>query len=62
VKDENILIMLEEELACYSQNLGADGLTEEERNELIELANEPSEKDIATESEYLNATKRWRTK
>ena len=63
ISDENILIMLEEELSYHLQNKTdiTDDLTPYELNELITLANEPSDKDTVSLSEYKKATDRWRT-
>lgn len=61
VKDEYILILLQEELSCYKSESGIIELSEKDRAELISLADEPAEKDTVSETEYLNATRRWRT-
>jgi hypothetical protein len=39
-----------------------DELTDADRQELINLATEPDEKDTVTEDEYKERTARWRTK
>lgn len=39
-----------------------DELTYADREELINLATEPDEKDTVTEDEYKERTARWRTK
>ena len=64
INDESILIMLEEEIAyrLYNKTDITDELTPFELNELIELANEPTDKDTITLSEYKKVTERWRTK
>ena len=64
IKDEKTLIMLEEELSYHMQTRTdiTDELTPYELNELIALANEPSDKDSVSLSEYRKATERWRTK
>jgi len=62
VKDENILMMLEDELSYHLNNKGAVELSEFDLNELISLADEPDDKDIVSETEYRKATERWRTK
>ena len=64
IKDEDILIMLEEELSCHL-NAKTDltkELTPYDLTELITLASEPSDKDTATLDDYKKATERWRTK
>ncbi len=38
-----------------------ENLSPEDREELLELINEPADKDIITHEEYLKATARWRT-
>lgn len=63
VKDENLLIMLEEELSYHLQHKDAlAGLKPYEVEELISMAKEPSDKDIISEEEYRAATDKWRTK
>ena|GEM_PF-6622719 len=37
-----------------------DELSEQQQAELTQLLNEPGDKDIVTEEEYLNLTARWR--
>ena len=39
-----------------------DELNVEDREELMNLLNEPDEKDTMTEDEYKAATAKWRTK
>ena len=64
ITDEDILIMLEEELSYRLQCKTdiTDDLTPFELNELITLANEPSEKNTVSLTEFRKATERWRTK
>ena len=38
-----------------------DNLSTEDREELLELINEPADKDIISHEEFLKATARWRT-
>jgi hypothetical protein len=61
-KDENLLMMLEEEMACYSTASGARGLSPSEIKELTELASDDTEENIVSEQEYLERTARWRIK
>ncbi len=64
INDEDILILLEEEVSYHLQNKTdpTDDLTSYELNELITLANEPSDKNTVSLNEYRKATERWRTK
>lgn len=62
VKDENILIMLEDELSYHFQKKISINLSAYDFNELVALADEPEEKDIVSESKYRKATDKWRTK
>ena len=64
IRDEDILTMLEEELSYHLHNKEdiTDDLTPYELNELITLANEPSDKDTVSFEEYKKVTDRWRTK
>ena len=64
INDEGILTMLEEELSYHLKNKTdiTDELTPYELNELITLANEPSDKNSVSLEEYKKATERWRTK
>ena len=64
IKDEDILIMLEEELTYHKNNKIdlAKELSPEDFNELISLVNEPSEKNTVSLSQFRKATERWRTK
>ncbi|MCF8450115.1 MAG: hypothetical protein K9G49_09625 [Taibaiella sp.] len=64
IKDENLLTMIEEELSYHLQTNAdiTDDLTSYELEELISLANEPTDKDTISLDEYRKATERWRTK
>jgi hypothetical protein len=62
LKDESILIMLEEELSYYLENENTIQLSQADFNELVTLAGEPDEKEIISENEYRKATERWRLK
>ncbi len=64
VKDEDVLIMLEEELTYRLQNKTdiTDDLTPDEQRELEKLANDESDQDTVSLTEFRNATGKWRTK
>lgn len=64
VKDEDVLIMLEEELSYRLQNKTdiTDELTPFEQKELEALANDESDKDTISLTEFRKATEKWRTK
>ena len=62
LKDENILIMLEEELSFHLQQDKTIQLSPADFNELITLAEEQDDKDTVSEIEYRKATERWRLK
>ena len=63
-KDEDVLIMLQEELAYHKNNKIdlAKELSQEDYNELVSMVNEPSEKNTISLSDFRKATDRWRTK
>jgi flagellar biosynthesis/type III secretory pathway protein FliH len=64
INDENILTMIRQELSYHLDKKMdiTDDLTPYELNELLTLANEPSDKETVTLQEYRKATERWRTK
>jgi hypothetical protein len=64
INNEDVLILLEEEVSYHLQNKKdpTDDLTPYELNELVTLANEPSDKDTVSINEFRKATERWRTK
>lgn len=64
INDENVLIMIEEELSLHVHNkIDLDKeLNPSDLEELIMLANEPSDKNTVSMDEYRKATERWRTK
>ena len=64
INDEDILIMLEEELSYRLQSKSdvTDELTAYELNELVTLANEPSENNTVSVDEFRKVTESWRTK
>ena len=64
VNNEDILIMLQEELSYQLQSKPdiTDELTPYELDELIALANDTSDKDTVSLSEFRKPTERWRTK
>lgn len=65
LKDDEVLTMLEQELSFFTHNNGkdiVDGLNSYQLEELRNMVNEPSEKDVVNEDSYVNATSKWRTK
>ena len=65
LKDEEVLMILEQELSFFTQIAGKD-ITEDlnsyQVKELISLLNEPSELNVINEDDYKNATEKWRSK
>ena len=63
LEDENALAIVKAEIE-YINNKGEldtfNGLSPADRVELMELINEPDEKDTVSHDEYLKATARWR--
>lgn len=65
VRDDEVLIMMEQELSFFNADSKSDildGLNLFQVNELISLANEPSEKNSVNEVSYMDATRKWRLK
>ena len=64
VHDENVLKMLEEELAFYLQNKEATTnlLSEKDLEELIMIANEPIENNTISLNEFKSIMDTWRMK
>ena len=65
LKDEEVLMMLEQELSFFTQTAGKDfteNLNSYQVKELISLLNEPSELNVINEDAYKNATEKWRSK
>jgi hypothetical protein len=62
VKDERVLILLEEELSYHLNNKQGIELSQLDIDDLIKMADEPDDKDIVSETDYRKATDRWRTK
>jgi hypothetical protein len=64
LEDENALAMIKAEIE-YINNKGEldvfSELSAGDKAELMELINEPGEKDTISHNEYLKATARWRT-
>ncbi len=64
-EDESLLMVLRddfEELAGQAKGDVTDHLSEEEKNELKEMLNEPFGHDCITQEEFDEALKKWRTK
>jgi hypothetical protein len=65
LKDEEVLIMLEQELSFFTQTAGKDiteNLNSCQVKELISLVNEPSERNVINEDDFKTATEKWRSK
>ena len=65
LKDEEVLMILEQELSFFTQIAGKDitvNLNSYQVKELISLLNEPLELNVINEDEYKNATEKWRSK
>jgi ribosomal protein L9 len=63
--DEDLLNIMEEDAAFYGsvkEKDITDELTNEQFNELRELATEDEERDLNTPDEFNKATERWRTR
>ena len=64
VNDENVLMMLDEELAFYLRHKEdpASLLSEKDLKELVMLANEPIENNTISLNEFKSIMDKWRTK
>ncbi len=63
-EDENLLELVKADIQ-YFNNKEADILDDlhySDKEELLNLANEPDEKESLSEAEFKEATARWRTK
>ena len=63
--DEELLNLMKEDFIFYATSKNpdvTDELTEEQFNELKELAEEGDDKDVMTLEEFKKATERWRTR
>ena len=64
IEDERLLELVKADIEYFNDKNTdiIDELNNEDREELMNLLNEPDEKDTMTEDEYKAATAKWRTK
>lgn len=64
IEDEQLLELVKADIEYFNNKEVDifDELNETDREELLNMVNEPDEKDILSEDEYKAATSRWRTK
>jgi hypothetical protein len=63
IVDEKLLELVKADIEYFRTNTDIlDDLSDNEKNELLNMVNEPDEKDTLTEEEYKAATSKWRTK
>jgi capsule polysaccharide export protein KpsE/RkpR len=64
IEDERLLELVKADIEYFNDKNTdiIDELNVEDREELMNLLNEPDEKDTMTEDEYKAATAKWRTK
>ena len=64
INDEQLLELVKADIEYFSDKNTdiLDDLNNADREELLNLLNEPDEKDTLTEDEYRAATAKWRTK
>ena len=62
--DENLLELVKADIQYFNNTKIdiIDDLYYSDKDELLNLANEPDEKETLTETEFKEATARWRTK
>jgi hypothetical protein len=63
--NDDELTMLEQELSFFTHAAGkdiTDDLNSDQVKELVSLVNEPSELNVIDETDYRNATSKWRSK
>ncbi len=64
-EDENLLLLLKTDYEYFTQNEGkdvTDELSEEDRQELVNLVNEPFGYETISQQELDDAISKWRTK
>ena len=64
-KDENLLLLLKTDYEYFTQNEGkdvTDELSKEDKQELINLVNEPFGYETISQQEFDEAIRQWRTK
>jgi hypothetical protein len=63
IEDEKLLELVKADIEYFSSSTDIlDDLSDKQREELLNMVNEPDEKDILTEDEYKATTAKWRTK
>jgi hypothetical protein len=64
IDDEQLLELVKADIEYFSNKDTdiIDELNDADKEELLNLINEPDEKDTLTEDEYKTATAKWRTK
>jgi Mg/Co/Ni transporter MgtE len=64
IDDEQLLELVKADIEYFNDKNTdiIDELNNTDREELMNLLNEPDEKDTMTEDEYKAATEKWRTK
>jgi Mg/Co/Ni transporter MgtE len=64
INDEQLLELVKADIEYFNDKNTdiLDELNNTDREELLNLLNEPDEKDTLTEDEYKAATAKWRTK
>jgi hypothetical protein len=64
IEDEHLLQLVKADIEHFKNNSSdiLDELNDVDKEELLNLVNEPDEKDTLTENEYKAATAKWRTK
>jgi hypothetical protein len=64
IEDEQLLALIKADIEYFSNKETdiLDELNDAEREELMNLINEPDEKDTLSEDEYKAATAKWRIK
>ena len=64
IEDEQLLELVKADIEYFNDKNTdiIDELNNEDREELMNLLNEPDEKDTMTEDEYKAATAKWRIK
>ena len=63
--DENLLLLLKEDYEYFTQDTGKDvidGLSEEDKEDIINMVKEPFGFDTISQQELDEAIRQWRTK
>ena len=63
IEDEKLLELVKADIEFFSRSTDiVDDLSDIEKEEMLNMVNEPDEKDTLTEDEYKAATSKWRIK